>query len=201
MNPLSWLEAFIYILSTALFYPVLLGLILLVVWVALAAGGMLRELLERGRDPERAASRWRAALDEVAARQRDARDGADIALQQVLGEAERRYARTLDRVRFAVRVGPSLGLMGTLIPMATALASLAGGDLPSLAGNMVTAFATTVVGLAIGVVAYLLTLTRQRWADRDMEALRLHAERVHRDLIRGPLREEESDAFRSPSFV
>lgn len=201
MNPLSWLETFIYILSTALFYPVLLGLILLVGWVALAAGGLFRELLERGRDPDREVSRWRVRLDELATGQRDRRGGADIALQQVLGEAERRYARTLDRVRFAVRVGPSLGLMGTLIPMATALASLAGGDLPSLARNMVTAFATTVVGLAIGVVAYLLTLTRQRWAERDMEALRLHAERAHRDLTRNPVREEESDALHSPSFV
>ena len=38
MNPLSWLEAFIYILSSALFFPVLLGLILLVGWLLAVSG-------------------------------------------------------------------------------------------------------------------------------------------------------------------
>lgn len=200
MNVLAWLESLIYVLSTAFFYPVLIGLVLLVAWVAVAAGGVLREALERRRDPERSVRPWRAALERAAAQAASDRALADVALDEVLGEAERGYVRSLDRVRFAVRVGPSLGLMGTLIPMATALASLAGGDLPSLARNMVTAFATTVVGLAVGIVAYLLSLERQRWSTRDLDVLRIAAERLHRETLTRS-EEEGSDAVRTPEFA
>ena len=52
--------------------------------------------------------------------------------------------------RLLVKVGPSLGLLGTLIPMGTALASLATGNLDAMAGQMVVAFTTTIIGLACG---------------------------------------------------
>ncbi|MDE0394745.1 MAG: MotA/TolQ/ExbB proton channel family protein [Gammaproteobacteria bacterium] len=180
MDPLIAIESFIYLLSTALFYPVLLGLAGLAAWCAFASGSVLREMLERRRDPVRVVRSETVGL-EAAVRSSGGADG--LALEAALGEVRRRLTRRVDRVRFAVRVGPSLGLMGTLIPMATALGSLAGGDLPSLAGRMVTAFATTVVGLSIGIVAYVLTLARQRWADHDLDLLRLHAERLYDESV------------------
>lgn len=189
MDPLIAIESFIYLLSTALFYPVLLGLAGLAAWCAFASGSVLREMLERRRDPVRVVKSETVGL-EAAVRSSGGADG--LALEAALGEVRRRLTRRVDRVRFAVRVGPSLGLMGTLIPMATALGSLAGGDLPSLAGRMVTAFATTVVGLSIGIVAYVLTLARQRWADHDLDLLRLHAERLYDESV-GDRRPPESE--------
>lgn len=189
MNVLDQLESFIYLLSTALFYPVLLGLAGLVVWCAVAAGRVLREALERRRDPERTVRAEAERLENVA---RASGTERAVRLEEALGEIQRRMKRRVDRIGFAVRVGPSLGLMGTLIPMAAALASLAGGDLPALAGRMVTAFATTVVGLAVGIVAYLLTTTLARWTERDFDRLRLHAERLHHNPT--PT-EEETDAL------
>ena len=194
MDPLIAIESFIYLLSTALFYPVLLGLAGLAGWCAFASGSVLREMLERRRDPVRVVKREAAGL-EAAARSSGGADGR--ALEAALGEVRRRLTRRVDRVRFAVRVGPSLGLMGTLIPMATALGSLAGGDLPALAGRMVTAFATTVVGLSVGIVAYLLTLARQRWADHDLDLLRLHAERLYDESLGDPRPSESELAERN----
>ena len=49
-----------------------------------------------------------------------------------------------------VKVGPSLGLLGTLIPMGSSLASLATGNLEAMAGQMIVAFTTTIIGLATG---------------------------------------------------
>ena len=46
-----------------------------------------------------------------------------------------------------LKMGPMLGLMGTLIPMGPALVGLSAGDIASMAYNMQVAFATTVVGL------------------------------------------------------
>jgi len=93
---------------------------------------------------------------------------------------ERERWRALGRLRLAVRVGPSLGLMGTLIPMADALQGLAEGNLPALASNMVTAFAATVIGLTISVVAYLIAGARESWVRADAQELAFHAERVLR---------------------
>lgn len=198
MNPFEWLESSIYILSTALFYPVLAGLVLLVAWLAAASGRFARELLARRGDPELATRSWAGRMRHRAGEVQGEGGGGghpplEVALESILNEAEDALTRPLDRLRFAVRVGPSLGLMGTLIPMATALASLAGGDLASLARNMVTAFATTVVGLAVGTGAYALAIVRGRWLTRDLDELRLTAEELHsavaprKDLVaRGP---------------
>jgi biopolymer transport protein ExbB/TolQ len=70
--------------------------------------------------------------------------------------------------------------MGTLIPMAYALQGLSEGNLPSLAGNLVTAFAATVIGLAVSVVAYLIAAVREEWIRTDLESLTLEAEALLR---------------------
>jgi hypothetical protein len=49
-----------------------------------------------------------------------------------------------------IRIGPGGGLIGTLIPMSTGLAALSQGDMSKLSSELVLAFTTTVVGLAIG---------------------------------------------------
>ena len=101
-------------------------------------------------------------------------------MEEIVARAEADAARSLNTVRFAIRVGPSLGLMGTLIPMATALSGLARGDLQLLAANMTIAFSATVVGLAVGVVAYVVAMVREGWARADLDAVRFHAERALR---------------------
>ena len=60
--------------------------------------------------------------------------------------------------------------------MANALQGLAEGNLPSLASNMVTAFAATVIGLAISVTIYLITTMREQWIREDNQALAFRAE-------------------------
>jgi len=84
--------------------------------------------------------------------------------------------RRLDGVRFVVRVGPALGLMGTLIPMGISLAGLAQGNLPKMAESMTTAFTATVVGLACSVAAYVLSLVREHWLRSDLTEIAYAAE-------------------------
>jgi biopolymer transport protein ExbB/TolQ len=45
---------------------------------------------------------------------------------------------------------------------------------------MVIAFSSTVVGLAVGVVAYLVAMVREGWTRADLDAVRFHAERALR---------------------
>jgi len=164
--------------SQLLFQPVLALLVALVVWTLVALGMFLRSAAGRWRGRRPAVLRYTRLVDEAAA------GGAghlDIRIEHLLAQAEHASLRGLNTVRFAVRAGPSLGLMGTLIPMAAALNGLARGDLPALADHMVVAFSATIVGIAIGVCAHVMAMVREGWQREDLDALRLHAERVLRE--------------------
>lgn len=164
-------------ISDLLFLPVVVGLLGVVIWMVIALGLFLRSLIGRYRGQRPARDRYRAAIDQaLTGRPHD----DELAIEEIVARAEGDAARSLNAVRFAVRIGPSLGLMGTLIPMATALSGLARGDLQILASNMVIAFSSTVVGLAVGVVAYLVAMVREGWAQADLDAVRFHAERALR---------------------
>lgn len=172
-----WAKDALAAISDLLFLPVVVALIGVVAWTAIASGLFLRALLERWRGRRPARDGYRARID--AALTGDARTD-ELAVEEIVARAEADAARSLNTVRFAIRVGPSLGLMGTLIPMATALSGLARGDLQLLAANMTIAFSATVVGLAVGVVAYVVAMVREGWARADLDAVRFHAERALR---------------------
>ena len=70
------------------------------------------------------------------------------------------------------KIGPMLGLMGTLIPMGPALAGLASGDIASMAYNMQIAFGTTVVGIFVAGVGLLLHSVKRHWFADEIAALR-----------------------------
>jgi biopolymer transport protein ExbB/TolQ len=165
-------------LAGLLVWPVLTGLVALAAAIVVLLGMFTREAWQRWRGRTPALDADRAHLDAAAAA--SGGDSLDLRLEQVLQAAERRRWRALARLRLAVRVGPSLGLMGTLIPMADALQGLADGNLPALASNMVTAFAATVIGLTVSVVAFVVAATREDWVRGDVEALAFHAERLSR---------------------
>lgn len=117
---------------------------------------------------------------------RVAREGCepDVEIALCLRAEEARVGREVDRLRMVVRIGPSLGLLGTLIPMGTALAALAGGNLEGMANNLIIAFTTTVVGLAAGTVAYVIASAKARWAAEDLDRLAYVAERLSKALSR-----------------
>lgn len=81
--------------------------------------------------------------------------------EKLISEWEGLYERRLERSRFLAKVGPMLGLMGTLIPMGPALAGLASGDIASMAYNMQIAFATTVLGCCIAGISILVRSVRK----------------------------------------
>ena len=82
-----------------------------------------------------------------------------------------RYAKALSWTDSAVKVAPMLGLMGTLIPLGPGITALGGGDLETLSTAIMTAFDTTVAGLVVAVVCYLVTKLRRRWYDDYLTSL------------------------------
>ena len=95
-----------------------------------------------------------------------------VRLQKLLQTCDEEMTKRLEKTRTAVRIGPILGLMGTLIPMGPALLALTQGDIDTLATSLIFAFGTTVLGLLVGGVAFVITTVRQHWYDKDMNDIR-----------------------------
>ncbi len=181
MNILAGLETFLYVISSALFYPVVAGLVLLTFWVVIFFGGFLREYLERRQGNSSVLNRYKRLLgSEIESLHSD--DILDIRLERLLQEAGLGLIKSLDKIRFVIRVGPALGLMGTLIPMGISLSALAQGDMPKMAGSMVTAFTTVVVGLACSVTAYVMSLVKEKWVRADMSEMEYLTELMLRNV-------------------
>lgn len=209
MNVLSTLENGLFALSQVLRLPVITLLWICVAAALGMAAGCVVEFLARRR--ERYSfdlNRWLQAgpiLNAADARQaelpaplrsllrniedeteKDSLD--DGGLEHVVLEREHRVRQTLGPSRMLVKVGPSLGLLGTLIPMGTALASLTAGNIEAMAGQMVVAFTTTIIGLSAGTIAYVVQVVRHGWVNETVREQRFLAERVAAELESSPAR-------------
>jgi len=173
----------LYTVTVALQGPVVLAILLALVWVLWETGGFLREWYERSRR----LPAWRRALaaTDLACLpalldQRDAPEllrhhapflpGA-VGLERLLDDLEFAAARRLSVMRAGLRLGPVLGLMGTLIPMGPALMSISQGNLAVMSQDLIIAFSTTVGGLLVGGLCYVMLIVRQYWYARDMALL------------------------------
>ncbi|HIH70358.1 MotA/TolQ/ExbB proton channel family protein [Methermicoccus shengliensis] len=182
-----------YVISTSLLYPVIVMLIGLVGWSLIMLGAFISEYTARHRNLEElesAALRARRALDEEdveaaagalegveanpfvkgflrelasSLRQKNTKKA-----EKLMDDYELKTAGVLEKTVMGAKVGPMVGLMGTLIPMGPALAGLVSGSVEQMVTNLIIAFATTVLGLAAGIVCYGISLVRRRWYAQDM---------------------------------
>ena len=96
-----------------------------------------------------------------------------LADYEILADKDLATSKTLSKM------GPMLGLMGTLIPMGPALVGLSPGDIASMAYNMQVAFATTVVGLFAAAIGFITQQVKQRWYLQDMTNLEFLSEMLN----------------------
>ncbi len=191
------MEDFLLDISNALRWPVIALALIALAAVLFEAGAFLVELARRRRRSlprlERAADEARAALtagDPGAAQVPLLRVSTDAAMAETMRELVREWShppqphaadrvakrladfdfrslRRLERTRMLVRAGPGLGLMGTLIPLSPALAALGDGDVQELADGLRVAFGITVIGILVGMIAFILSLVRDRLYAQD----------------------------------
>lgn len=92
-------------------------------------------------------------------------------VDKIMAEYESAADKDLSISKMLTKMGPMLGLMGTLIPMGPALVGLSTGDIASMAYNMQVAFATTVVGLFSSAVGFATQQAKQRWYMSELNDL------------------------------
>jgi biopolymer transport protein ExbB/TolQ len=190
------LQQLIYDISRILLWPVLIAAIICLVWVLIEFGVLLYELWLRFRYRDLDALEVRALRARMAFRDGRPRtayrylqeNNYSLVVVRFLYDLIRNYqterlaakplkllqeyefytVKRLERTRILVRIGPILGLMGTLIPLSPALIGLASGDVQELTDNLVTAFSVTVIGLLIGGIAFVISIVRDRMYSQDI---------------------------------
>lgn len=199
MNIFPAFQTILYTVSTAMLYPVVILLIFLCLWIIVYAGGFVGEAVKRRRFrsdrhladfledikeaeklPPEVAENLPVGVAAYAKELTDIVHGnklfRDEKVEDLNQRKEHALAREVDKIRLIVRIGPSLGLMGTLIPMGTGLAGLTQGDMAQLSSSLILAFTTTVVGLALGITAHFFSVAKERWVAEDMRHVNLITE-------------------------
>ncbi len=112
-------------------------------------------------------------------------DYADFMLTKFENETEKDLALP----RMFTKIGPILGLIGTLVSMSPALVGLSVGDVSGMAYNMQIVFATTVVGLVISAIGFICVQLKQRWYSKEANNID-YVTRVRLEKANGEKQEE-----------
>jgi len=179
---LSELMKIILTISNSLLYPVLILLVILVGVSFMFVGELLSDYSKRSGNLEDKfngghLSGFYKKLKEALTGHSD-EDTLVREVERLLQEKEVEIMKRLEKPRILIRMGPILGLMGTLIPLGPALLGLSAGNIEQLANNLVIAFTSTVVGLLIGAVSMVVATVRQRWYTEDMNDMEYIAEKM-----------------------
>jgi len=194
MDVSSGIMGTMFMISNSLLYPVVIALLGLIVWSLMSCGQFVSEYASRSRDIKKLDAGCRDTTKHIETGDfskasavliscgsndflkyfiRDLSDfiGVEmfsIRIEKLLQDYELKIARELEKPRLVARLGPIIGLMGTLIPMGPALMGLSTGNIQQLASNLTIAFSTTVLGLLAGGVAYGILLVKKRWYTQDL---------------------------------
>ncbi|MGQ9558302.1 MAG: MotA/TolQ/ExbB proton channel family protein [Desulfurispora sp.] len=188
------LTRFLHVIGQSLLIPCLAILLYFVLQALLEAGTLLGELGQRRKsgqlDAAALLSQLRQAQGQIAvlpldqlpptlaqplARYNDLA-GPDLAGQRplartLLEEQENLLARRCEKTELIAKMGPLMGLMGTLIPLGPGLVGLGKGDFSQLASYLIVSFDATIVGIFAGGIAFCIAKVRRRWYGHDLAIL------------------------------
>jgi len=183
MELLPELMKILLTINNSLLYPVLILLIILVALCFMFVGDMISEYSKRNKNFDDKFNGgyldgFYKEVNNTIADYKNDENKLIIKIERLLQVYETRAGSKLGNTRLLIRVGPMLGLMGTLIPLGPALLGLSAGNLEQLANNLVIAFTSTVVGLLIGGVSLVVSTLRQRWYLQDLNDMEYMAEQL-----------------------
>ncbi|WP_297899940.1 MotA/TolQ/ExbB proton channel family protein [uncultured Methanobrevibacter sp.] len=179
------------VISQSLLIPVIVILLIFVVYAVITLGGLISEYTSRKKIPANtikdliydiSASENPEEVKKVVSESIIPKSQKNILIELASSESlkeksrqalankyieseENHIDKIVEKTDIVTRIGPTLGLMGTLIPMGPGLAALGSGDVNALSQAIIVAFDTTVVGIGAGAVGYLVSKIRRRWYD------------------------------------
>ena len=102
--------------------------------------------------------------------------------EKAVASAEDYYNRQVQITDTIAKLGPSFGLLGTLIPLGPGITALGNGDTAALAASVGIAFDTTIAGLLAASAAVVISGRRKHWYGNYMTELETVMEAILEEI-------------------
>lgn len=191
------LSGALYVVAQSLLLPVIVILLVIMVYAIIQFGGILSEYSSRIKTDAREIERiiksisnpgtpetikevlegsnlpqsHKEILKKIAANKDIGEKSREVLARKLIEEEEMKAAKSIEKTDIIAKIGPAIGLMGTLIPMGPGLAALGAGDITTLAQNLMVAFDAAIIGLGAAAVAFTISRVRRRWYEDQLSTL------------------------------
>ena len=198
------LTSFIHIVSESLLAPVVIILVIFLIYAILSFGGFLNEWftkkplksdglesllqdISKSNSPDELISVVNASslykeqkeiLVKITNNYNLGPEARKAFASKLIEEEESNLVKVTSKTDILVRLGPIFGLLGTLIPLGPGLSALGTGDITTLAQSLTIAFDTTVTGLTIGALGFIVSKYRKQWYESDLTTTETVAEAI-----------------------
>ena len=149
----------LHVISQSLLIPVIIGLLAFMVYSIISFGGLISEYSNRIKFDTGTVKKFiydisdsgtpedimviieksdlpqnhKEILLDIADSKKIGNNSREALARKLIENEELKIAKSIEKTDIVTRLGPTLGLMGTLIPMGPGLAALGGGDINGLA--------------------------------------------------------------------
>ena len=191
------LSNLLYLIAQSLLIPVLIVIIVFITYAVLSLGSFLTEKYSRTKfdvdktealirkisksaSPEEMnehvtsselPSNQKKVLVKIISNQDIGSKSRSALATKLIEEEELQFSYITQKTDILVRLAPTLGLMGTLIPLGPGLSALGNGNINQLAQALTIAFDATITGLAAGAIGFIISRYRQKWYMDDISIL------------------------------
>lgn len=198
------LTSFIHIISESLLAPVVIILVIFLIYAILSFGGFLNERftkkslktdslekllqniskssnpdeLEETINSSELYEEQKEILIKIINNHNLGPEARKAFATKLIEEEESNLLKVTSKTDILVRLGPIFGLLGTLIPLGPGLSTLGTGDITTLAESLTIAFDTTVTGLTIGALGFIVSKYRKLWYESDLTTTETIAEAI-----------------------
>jgi len=194
----------LYVVSQSLLLPVIITLLVILIYVIIEGGGIISEYSIRRKTssvevedfiknisnpgtPEKInkvikssnlPKSHREILEKIAKNSDIGEKSREVLARKLIEEEEMKSVKIIEKTDIIAKIGPAIGLMGTLIPLGPGLAALGAGDINTLAQNLLVAFDAAIIGLASAAIAFTISRVRRRWYEDQLSTLEVLAESI-----------------------
>ena len=198
------LSSLLYIVAQSLLLPVIAALLIAIIYAVIQAGGILseyssriktdvneieelinsisnpgtqeviKEMVEKSNIPKS----HKEILEKIAKSENMGEKSREAFARKLIEAEENKAAKSIEKTDIIAKIGPAIGLMGTLIPLGPGLAALGSGDITTLSQSLTVAFDAAIVGMAAASIAFTISRIRRRWYEDQLSTLDTLAESV-----------------------
>ncbi|WP_321423181.1 MotA/TolQ/ExbB proton channel family protein [uncultured Methanobacterium sp.] len=191
------LSNLLYLIAQSLFIPVIIVVLVFMTYAVLSLGGFLTEKFSRTKfdvnqtenliraiskssNPEEMKEKvteselqdkYKEILIKIISNHDIGPQSRRAIATKLIEEQELQFSTITQKTDILVRLAPTIGLLGTLIPLGPGLSALGSGDINSLAQALTVAFDTTITGLAAGAIGYIISGYRKKWYNDELSIL------------------------------